>query len=95
MTVYVDKPFYRVGRMVMCHMVADTLQELHAMADLIGVDRRHFQSDASTPHYDVCKQMRAVAVGAGAREVNRREMVAVIRRLRQQRKSPTTEVASP
>jgi hypothetical protein len=84
-TVYVDKSLYRVGRMVMCHMLADTIDELHRMADLIGVDRKHFQGDASTPHYDVCKQKRAIAVGAGAIEVDRRGTVNVIRRLREQK----------
>ena len=41
--------------MKMCHMLADTLDELHAMADRIGVARRHFQTDSSAPHYDICK----------------------------------------
>jgi hypothetical protein len=90
-TVYVDNPLARLGRMVMCHMVADTEAELHAMAKLIGVDRKHYQADASTPHYDICKQMRAIAVGAGAVEVNRRGMVAVIRRLRELRSAAKPE----
>lgn len=89
MTVYVDKPLHRFGRMVMCHMMADTLEELHAMADLIGVDRRHFQPESS-PHYDICKQKRAIAVGAGAKEVDRRGTVAVIRKLRAKRQQAAT-----
>lgn len=55
MPVYVDNSSHRFGRMVMCHMLADSPDELHAMADRIGVARRHFQGDASTPHYDICK----------------------------------------
>lgn len=82
MAVYVDKPIYRFRRMVMCHMVADTLDELHAMADKIGVDRRWFQSQASTPHYDICRAKRVRAVHNGAIEVDRRQMVEIIRRLR-------------
>lgn len=82
MTVYVDAPIWKLGRMKMCHMVADSIPELHKMADLIGVERKHFQADASTPHYDVCKQQRAIAVGAGAVEVDRRQLVKVIKRLR-------------
>jgi hypothetical protein len=87
MSVYVDKPLHRVGRMVMCHMVADTIEELHRMADLIGVERRHFQANASTPHYDICKQRRAIAVGAGAVEVDRRAMGRILKRLREQRQA--------
>ena len=83
MSVYVDNPNGRLGRMVMCHLLADTLDELHAMADTIGVARRHFQGDASTPHYDICKSKRALAVRHGAIEVDRRRVVEIIRRHRE------------
>ncbi len=55
MTVYVDDMRAPYGRMVMCHMLADTDDELHAMADHIGVARRWHQK-AGTPHshYDIC-----------------------------------------
>lgn len=79
--VYVDKARNQYGRMKMCHMVADTLDELHAMADRIGVKRKWFQNHA-TPHYDICQAKRQLAVEAGAIEVDRRGLVAVIRRLR-------------
>jgi hypothetical protein len=85
MSVYVDESVHRVGRMVFCHMLADTEAELHAMADRIGVARRWFQRHASSPHYDICKSKRALAIAAGAVEVDRRELVAVIRRLRSKR----------
>lgn len=85
MSVYVDKSIYGYGRMIMCHMLADTPDELHAMADHIGVDRRWYQAKASTPHYDIAKSKRALAVAAGAIEVDRNAMVAVVRRLRETR----------
>jgi hypothetical protein len=84
MTVYVDQPAYPYRRMIMCHMVADTLDELHVMAAKIGVARHWFQSHASTPHYDICKSKRALAVKFGAIEADRRTMVAAMRRLRAQ-----------
>ena len=67
----------------MCHMLADTLEELHAMADRIGVARKHYQGPpkTTTPHYDICKAKRALAVKCGAVEVTTRELVAVRRRL--------------
>ncbi len=83
MAVYLDKPAYRYGRMMMCHMIADSVAELHAMADRIGIRRQWFQCQGSTPHYDVCKSKRALAVKYGAVELNsRKEFVAVLRRVR-------------
>jgi len=86
MTVYVDQPAYPYGRMVMCHMLADSLDELHAMADRIGIRRKWFQASPphSVPHYDICKSKRALAVAAGAVELtSRKEQVEMIRRLRE------------
>lgn len=75
-TVYVDKPQHRLGRMEMCHMLADSVVELLAMADTIGVDRKWFQSQ-SHPHFGICKAKRTLAV-----EVERRTLVDAKRRYR-------------
>ena len=88
MVVYVDPSVYPFGRMLMCHMMADTIEELHQMVDKIGVDRKHFQGD----HYDICKAKRQLAVNEGAVEITGREMVAVRRRNRgkkQEKNTPT------
>jgi hypothetical protein len=83
-SVYVDASLYGFGRMTMCHMIADTPAELHAMADRIGVARRWFQQPpkASFWHYDIAKSKRALAVAAGAIEVDRGALVEAIRRIR-------------
>lgn len=82
MAVYVDDMRAGFGRMVMCHMVADTLPELHAMADKIGVQRRWYQGPPVTrmPHYDIALSKRALAVQAGALEIQWREAPAIARR---------------
>lgn len=74
MTVYVDSPRHRLGRMKMCHMVADTLEELHAMAVKLDVSK-HFQNKAGAPHYDICKANRARAIALGAVEVTSRQLL--------------------
>lgn len=74
MAVYVDDmhavPMGRFGRMKMSHMIADSDEELHAMADRIGVARKWFQGD----HYDIALSKRALAVAAGAKEITLREL---------------------
>jgi hypothetical protein len=84
MSVYVDQPRHPYGRMIMCHMTADSLDELHQMADQIGVARRHFQChpNARNPHYDICKASRAKALKLGAKEVGTREIIQIGRKLR-------------
>jgi len=82
--VYVDKAIYRFGNMIMCHMIADTPDELHTMADEIGVARRWLQQPprASFWHYDIAKSKRELAIKAGAIECDRNDFVAHLRRIR-------------
>ena len=82
MAVYVDKGRYVYWRMKMCHMLADTLEELHAMADRLGLKREWFQPE-STPHYDICQSKRRLALKFGAVEIDNRQMVEIIRKWRQ------------
>lgn len=79
MTVYVDNMRARVGRIVFCHMWADTRAELFAMADRIGVARKWFQRPAtvdlpgmvtSWEHFDIAMSKRALALAAGAIETD-------------------------
>ncbi|MBZ9847169.1 DUF4031 domain-containing protein [Mesorhizobium sp. CA14] len=79
MTVYVDRPRWRLGRRMMCHMAADSLAELHAMAEAVGV-RRFFQDKPGRPHYDLSKATRARAVALGAVEVSSRALVEALQR---------------
>ena len=76
MAVYVDESVLPYGRMMMCHMAADTLEELYEMADKIGVARRYIQrSNSGIVHFDICKSKRALAVQFGAVEITGTELV--------------------
>ena len=79
--VYVDgiKNRYQFGRMKMCHMVADTSEELNAMADTIEVDRKWVQAPGSyREHYDICFSKRKLAVAAGAKEISISELGTIL-----------------
>lgn len=78
MTVYVDDMRAKFGRMVMCHMIADTDDELRTMAAKIGVRQKWHQGD----HFDICLEKRAMAVAAGAVEVTQRQLGAMVMRKR-------------
>ena len=76
MSVFVDDVRHQFGRMVMCHLWADTEAELLAMADRIGVNRKWIQGHptlsfgkhrkASWVHFDISLGMKARALAAGA-----------------------------
>jgi type IV secretory pathway ATPase VirB11/archaellum biosynthesis ATPase len=82
MTVYVDTSLRGYGRMKMCHMLADTLDELHSMAARLGLRREWFQSK-STPHYDVSLEKRRLALALGAVVADRHKVVELIRKFRE------------
>ncbi len=79
MAVYVDDMKARFGRMVMCHMMADSKAELLAMADKIGVQREWIQKEGTDhEHFDICMSKRAAAVRHGANEVAMRDLGRLI-----------------
>lgn len=83
--VYVDNMEAPYGRMKMCHMLADTTDELLAMADAIDVKRRWLQKPATIhEHFDICMAKRALAVARGAREITLRQTGELIHAKRAQ-----------
>ncbi len=81
MPCYVDQAVHPFGRMLMCHLWADTEAELLAMVDAIGVQRKWIQGhptlsfgkhrEASWVHFDIAKGKRNLAVKLGAIETDR------------------------
>ena len=80
MAVYVDTMRAAFGRMVMCHMIADSREELDAMADAIGVQRKWIQhAGTHLEHFDVSLTKKAAAIQRGAIEISMRELAAKCR----------------
>lgn len=92
MPVYVDAAIHPFGRMIMCHLWADTEDELMAMVDRIGVARKWVQRPpkASWLHFDIAKGKRALAVQAGAIETDRYGPAMHVARLRGDAKTIAT-----
>lgn len=83
MAVYVDGMQAPFGRMFMCHMIADTTEELLQMADAIGVQRKWLQHPGTyKEHFDIAKSKRVLAVRAGAIEIDKAQLVAILRNKR-------------
>ncbi|MDT4923549.1 MAG: hypothetical protein QOG01_1262 [Pseudonocardiales bacterium] len=62
-----------------CHLLADTREELHAMADALGIPPRFFQDHPWRWHHDLPEHLRARAVELGAREVTLREVGSLLK----------------
>ena len=83
MTVYVDDMRAKFGRMIMCHMIADTSEELIDMARKIGVDPKWIQhAGTGREHFDIALFKRTLAIGHGAVEITWRQTGAMVMRRR-------------
>ncbi len=80
MAVYVDDERMKLGRMLMCHMLADTTEELLEMADKIGVQRKWIQYPGTPKeHFDICLSKRGKALELGAIDADREKIVSIVR----------------
>lgn len=94
MTVYVDDAKNDFGRMKMCHLLADTTEELLALVDAIGISRKWIQHQGTwKEHFDISQTKRVLAIEAGARPVTARQMAAMQMRRRIEGRMGTPEQA--
>ena len=82
MTVYVDSEEIQWRGRSWCHLVADSLDELHAFAAQLGLQRRWFQEGSYYPHYDVTVSIRNRALRIGAVDADREIIVACCKLMR-------------
>ena len=61
------------------HVIADTLEELHNFAQLIGLKREWFQDNPRHPHYDtVSRKTQRAALKKGAKIRGSKELIRII-----------------
>lgn len=89
--MYVDNMRRKYRRMIMCHMIADSEEEMHNMATKIGVARKWYQGD----HYDICLDKKKKAIENGAILVSMKELAALnVRRKKEGQCGPVNEAVS-
>jgi hypothetical protein len=75
MSAYVDDMRAQFGSLVMCHMIADSRDELLAMAFKIGVHWKWIQKPGTSyEHFDICLSKRTLAVKYGAKQITMKEL---------------------
>ena len=85
MTCYVDNARIPYRGMLMSHLIADSPEELEAMARELGLRpewRQHPDTDAE--HYDISDSKRQQALRRGVKGVTSRELVRILRRRREE-----------
>lgn len=81
MAVYVDNMRAKYGTMIMCHMLADTDDELHCMADKIGINRKWHQYPGTyKSHYDISLVKKKLAIENGAIEITRKQTGQILKK---------------
>lgn len=82
MAVYVDNAELAWRGKHWCHLVADSVDELHAFAHRLGLKREWFQDRTRYPHYDVTVKLKERALDLGAHPGDKRTIIACAKNLR-------------
>lgn len=82
MAVYVDDAVWPWRGQLWCHLLADSLDELHQFAQSIGLKKEWFQGHTKYPHYDMNENRRKIAVKKGAIEIDKRTTIEKAKKLK-------------
>ena len=93
MTVYVDRLFKRSPKSLQarkygnfwCHLLSDSIEELHDFARELGLKRGYYQH-RPIPHYDLTRNKRQQAIKLGAAKISTKEYLLRLRRSQKARK---------
>jgi len=90
MPIYVDNARIKWRGKEWCHLVADTLDELHDFAKLLGLKRSWYQQSASYPHYDITVSIRQKAIQLGANPGCRKKIIQCAKNLKMEQGFPSS-----
>jgi hypothetical protein len=82
MAVYVDDSRLAWRGKRWCHLVADSINELHAFAAQLGLKRQWFQDRTMYPHYDVTVNVKERALALGACAGDKQTIIMCAKRLK-------------
>jgi Protein of unknown function (DUF4031) len=82
MAVYVDDSRLAWRGKSWCHLVADSINELHTFAEQLGLNCAWFQDRTMYPHYDVTVKVKERALALGAYAGNKRTIISCAKRLK-------------
>ena len=82
MAIYVDNECIPWKGTLWCHLVADTLSEVHEFARQLGLRRSWFQERSVYPHYDVTVSVRDKALALGASIGDRSTIITCAKQLK-------------
>lgn len=79
--VYVDDAFVENRGRQWCHLLADSVDELHAFAAEMGLSKHAFHRAARIPHYDITVLQRQRVLERGVMPVTVRQAILLTRHL--------------
>lgn len=95
MAIYVDDERISWRGKQWCHLVADSLNELHDFAQQLGLRRSWFQERSIYPHYDVTVSVREKALTLGALMGDRGTIVTCAKQLKTELRNERDAVSQP
>ncbi len=78
MAVYVDDANIKWNGMLISHLIADDINELHEVALTIGLKENWFQKK-KYPHYDISFEKKKLAIKMGVIEISKKDVIRILK----------------
>lgn len=81
MTAYRDSADWLRNGVQSGHLISDDLEELHALAEKLGLAERYWMGDCLTPHYQLPERLQSEADALGVIYLERAAFTARVRQV--------------